>query len=199
MFARNNRGERRVSPSAYKVLLTTHIIVSVGWLGVVIAKSVLGLLGLTTDNAADAAALFHALEALNIAFPPLAIGTIISGVLLSVGTKWGLLDHYWVVTKIVLSVGIIGTAVQIGSRLTERRLAALIGETTGGDFLTAPTTLLLALTLVHLLLLIVATILSTYKPWGKTWFGRRAALRRPDPRATLATPGRATTAQRAGE
>ena len=196
MFARNSRGERRASPGVYKFLLTAHIIVSVGWLGVVIAKVVLGIVGLLADSAADTALLYDAMETLSFAFPPLAIGTLVTGVLLSLGTKWGLIDHYWVATKIVLTVGIVGTAVQIGSRLTQRRLAALSGQTTVNgsllDLLSAPVGLVLALTMAHLLMLVIATILSTYKPWGKTWFGRRATLRQSAGRATLAT-------QRAGE
>lgn len=43
MFSRNKRGERRASPRVYRLLLATHIIVSVGWLGIVFAKRVLGL------------------------------------------------------------------------------------------------------------------------------------------------------------
>jgi len=42
VYARNQQGERRVSPSLYRLLLTAHIITSVGWLGVVFAKVVLG-------------------------------------------------------------------------------------------------------------------------------------------------------------
>ena len=33
--------------------------------------------------------------------------------------------------------------------------------------------LLIALAVAHLLMLTAATVLSVYKPWGKTWLGRR--------------------------
>ena len=113
MFARNKQGERRVSPSQYDFLLAAHIIVSVGWLGVVFARLVLGLAALRTNAPDDFAALYVSIGVLNVAFPPLAIGTIVSGVLLSLGTRWGLFQHYWVVTKLVLAVGVIVTALQL--------------------------------------------------------------------------------------
>lgn len=193
MFSRNKQGERRVSPPVYKVLLTAHIIVSVGWLGVVIAKIVLKLIAMTTAAPDIAAALYLATGRLDLAFPPLALGTIVTGVLLSLGTKWGLLQHYWVATKIALTFGVIVTAVQLGTRIPRPT-----GQPVdGGTFLsiaTAPAFLLLTLSVSHLLMLVVATILSTYKPCGKTWFGRRAALHRPAGRATLPARGRATSA-----
>jgi hypothetical protein len=181
VFSRNKQGERRVSPSLYKLLLTTHIIVSVGWLGVVFAKIVLGLVAITTTVPDTAAALYGAMQALNVAFPPVAIGTIVTGVLLSLGTKWGLLQHYWVVTKIVLTVGVITTAVQLGGRIAPQSIAAPAGQAAAdGTILgiaSAPTTLLIALSVTHLLMLGAATVISVYKPWGKTWFGRRPTIR----------------------
>jgi hypothetical protein len=49
LFSSNKRGERRVSPRVYRLLLSTHIIVSVGWLGIVFAKLILGLHAMTSD------------------------------------------------------------------------------------------------------------------------------------------------------
>lgn len=50
---------------------------------------------------------------LNIAFPPAAIGALVTGVLLSLGTRWGPLQHYWVATKLALSVGVIVTGIAL--------------------------------------------------------------------------------------
>jgi hypothetical protein len=159
-FTRNQRQERRVTPSVYRLLLTAHLITSVGWLGVIFAKLVLGLVALSTNPMP----MLAALDALNVAFPPLAIGTLVSGVLLSLGTRWGVLQHYWVVVKLGLTIGVIATAVQATGRLTQAAL-------------TAPSTTLvlavLALTVAHLLMLGGATVLSVYKPWGKTMLGQR--------------------------
>lgn len=105
MFSRNRRGERRVSPPLYKLLLSAHIIVSIGWLGIVFAELVLGVVALTSDTTEVSDALYLSMEVVNVAFLPAAIATIVTGVLLSMGTKWGLLRHYWAVTKLALTVG----------------------------------------------------------------------------------------------
>jgi hypothetical protein len=191
-YSRNLRGERRLSPSLYKLLLTAHITVSVGWLGVVFAKLVLGLAAVTTSVPAVAAALYLSTSVVNVAFPPLAIGTIVSGVLLSLGTRWGLLQHYWVVTKLTLTVGVIATAVQLGDRLLRQASAVPSGSAADGApilGLAAAPTLLLALSVVHLLMLGAATVISVYKPWGKTWFGRRQTVQQ-HRRQTPALTGR---------
>ena len=53
LFSRNRLGDRRASPRVYGLLLTTHIIVSVGWLGIVFAKLVLGLRAMTSNAPAS--------------------------------------------------------------------------------------------------------------------------------------------------
>lgn len=105
MFSRNIRGERWVSPPVYKLLLAAHIIVSGGWLGIAFAKLVLAVAAATAGALDVSDALYVSMEVVNVAFPPAAIGTIVTGVLLSLGTKWGLLQHYWVATKLALAVG----------------------------------------------------------------------------------------------
>ncbi|MGH4014046.1 MAG: hypothetical protein ACRDSL_08990 [Pseudonocardiaceae bacterium] len=92
-----------------------------------IAKLVLGIAAVTSDATDISVALYVSMDVLNVAFPPVAIGTIVSGVLLSLGTKWGLLQHYWVATKLVLTVGVIVTAVQIGDRFVRQSMSASPG------------------------------------------------------------------------
>jgi hypothetical protein len=174
-IARSKRGERRVSPSLYKLLLTTHILVSVGWLGVVLAKVVLGLAALVSGAPDVARALYVAMNVLNVAFPPVAIATIVTGVVLSLGTKWGLLQHYWVATKLVLTMGVIATAVQLTDRLVQQAVAVPTGPAADAGpvlSITAVVTPLLYLAVAHLFMLGAATVISVYKPWGKTWFAR---------------------------
>jgi hypothetical protein len=170
------RGVRRFSPRVYKFLLTTHVVVSVGWLGITAAKLVLGLVAVLTGAPDRADGLYAAMGAINVAFPPVAIATLVTGVLLSLGTKWGLVRHYWVATKIALTVAVIVTAVQLEDRFVRQPLPTLSGRMEAGTFLGSEpllATLLLFLPVAHLLMLLVATVLSVYKPWGKTAWGRR--------------------------
>jgi uncharacterized membrane protein len=180
LFYRNKNGERRVSPSMYKFLLTSHIIVSVGWLGTAFAKLVLEFSAITTSAPDLSRALYLAMEKLNIAFPILAISTLVTGVLLSLGSKWGLFENFWIVTKLVLTVGVIVTAIQLDGRFIRLSISALSKQSMDNGMILgiapAPTILLISLTVAHLLMLGVATVISVYKPWGKTRFGRRKQM-----------------------
>ena len=202
MFSRNQQRERRVSPSRYKLLLTSHILVSVGWLGTVFAKLVLGLVAVRTSEPELARALLLAMNVVNLAFPPIAIATIVTGVLLSLGTRWGLLQHYWVIAKQALTVGVIVTAVRLGDRLIQQSAAGASGQALDSGTLLGIVGLaalpLIALSLVHLVMLGLATVLSVYKPWGLTPFGRRKAASVAYWRSVQASASRDRSGRRVG-
>ncbi|MGW5363611.1 hypothetical protein [Actinopolymorpha pittospori] len=184
-----------MSPPTYRFLVAVHLIVSVAWLGIVAAKLVLGIAAVTSETTVVAMARFTAMDVLNIAFRPLAVATVVTGVALSLGTKWGLLRHYWVATKLALTVGVIGTAVLLADRLAQTATGTTrgsAGAAAGGDSILdlarAPTTLLLGLCVAHLAMLVLATVFSVYKPWGKTPLGRRPTVL-PAPRGSLDVGG----------
>jgi hypothetical protein len=145
LFSRNIRGERWVSPPVYKLLLAAHIIVSGGWLGIAFAKLVLAVAAATAGALDVSDALYVSMEVVNVAFPPAAIGTIVTGVLLSLGTKWGLLQHYWVATKLALAVGVIVTGIALVDRLIRQSISAPSGQAVNTGtilgFASAPTSL----------------------------------------------------------
>lgn len=166
-----------MSSPLYKLLLAAHLTVSGGWLGLVAAKLVLALAALTS---ATPAALYLSVGVLDVAFPPVAVGTAVTGVLLSLGTKWGLLQHTWVATKIALSVGVVTTAVLIGDRFVQGSLYGLPGQLVNEGTplgVTSAPAFLLTLSAAHVLMLGIATVVSVYKPWGRTPFGRHKAVK----------------------
>jgi hypothetical protein len=109
------------------------------------------------------------------------VATLVSGALLSLGTKWGLLRHYWVATKLALCLGVIVTGVAFVDRLVQRSVSApsarTVGEGTILDVASAPATLLISLSAAHVLVLGAATVLSVYKPWSGIPFGRQEPVR----------------------
>lgn len=117
-------------------------------------------------------AFYTAATALSVAFPPAALATLITGVLLSLGTKWGLLRHLWVVAKIVLSLGVVVTGIAFTDRLALQSEQVVRDNAIFGAA-SAPI-LFIVLALTHVLMLGVASVLSTYKPKGKTRFGQIA-------------------------
>ncbi len=175
MFSRDKRGVRRVSQPAYKLLLAAHVGVSGAWLGIAFAKIVLGVAAATSEAPASRY-LYLSMEAVNVAFPPTAIATLVTGVLLSLGTKWGLLEYYWVATKLALTVGVVVTGIALVDRLIQRSISApSVGDGTILGAASTPAALLISLSAAHVLMLGVATVLSVYKPLGRTPFGRRKA------------------------
>ena len=170
MFVHAERGVRRFTPSTYRFLVTAHVGVSVAWLGVVLAKLVLALIATTSSQPEIALALYFAMESLNIIFPPLVIASLLTGVALTLGTRWGLLEYYWVLTKLVLSVVVFVSGARFSTVFAQASIAARTGVTLPEDPLLAwaasPRVLLTALFATHVLGLAVATVLSQYKPWG---------------------------------
>jgi hypothetical protein len=169
---------KKMSRSLRKLVLTVHVIVSVGWIGIEAGLLALGLTGLYTR---DPEVLRAAYVATGIFLVSVSMGTLVTGVLLSVGTHWGLIRHYWVVVKFVLTVALVASGILVlnrglqeaAIRVSEVPLSTLTSADVG-----ALRFQIIASVSVALLLLIAATTLSVYKPWGRTWFGRRKVVAR---------------------
>lgn len=147
-----------MKPIARKTWLVLHVITSVGWLGVTVGMLVLAV------AAFDAPQLYRAMALLgDLVVLPLALTALVTGLVLSLGTKWGLVRHRWVLVKFVLTViAVVATAFSLRSGLHEA--ADGIVGTAGGDVLVA--------SCVSSTLYTVNTVLSVFKPWGRTRWGR---------------------------
>ena len=86
-----------MKPGFRKFMLTSHIVLSVGWLGAVAGFLAPALAGLRTENIRTAGGAYIAMELLGwFVIVPLAPGSLLTGIVQSFGTKWGLFRHYWV-------------------------------------------------------------------------------------------------------
>jgi hypothetical protein len=86
-----------MTPSLRKLVLTAHITVSVGWLGAVAAFLALAITGLTSRDAQTMRTAYAAMElTARFVIVPLAFASLLTGLIESLGTPWGLLRHYWV-------------------------------------------------------------------------------------------------------
>lgn len=160
MLTRTQRGERRLTPPMHKLLLIAHIVASVGWLGITTAKLTLLVAVARSVDRQFVQALLTATAVVDWAFPPAALLTLLTGILLGLVTRWGIVQYTWVLAKLALTIAVPITAVRIGAGL-------LLNAQAGGSV--AP---LHWLAVAHVLMLLTATVLSVYKPWGKSWFGR---------------------------
>jgi len=161
-------------PGLRKAVLTAHVTASVGWLGAVAGFLALSIAGLASGDAQTVRAAYLAMESTGwFVLVPLSLASLLTGLVQSLGTKWGLFRHYWVLTKLVINL--VATIVLLMYMQTLDSLSAIARETRvraddlGG--LRDPSPVLHAG--AALLLLLVATTLAVYKPRSLTPYGRR--------------------------
>src|SRR5688572_21922084 len=116
LLVRTQHGEWRLTAPMYKLLLTAHIVASVGWLGVAFAKLALSVTAARTLDPGLSQTLFVAISVIDRVFPPAAILTLITGIVLGLVTKWGVVQYTWVLAKLVLTIVVPVTAVRFGER-----------------------------------------------------------------------------------
>lgn len=162
-----------MSSGVRKLALTTHVTASVGWLGSIAAFLALALGGLTSNDALIVRSAYIAMEFVTwFVIVPLSIASLVTGLVQSLGTAWGLFRHYWVVAKLALTV--VATAILLVHTQPIDAVAsvALQGPLDAGD-LRPLRTQLVADAIAALFALLAATTLSVYKPWGLTAYGQR--------------------------
>lgn len=171
-----------MNPRLRRFALTAHISASVGWLGALGAFLVLAVVGLTGRDIQLVRAAYLTMEPVTwYALVPLSIASLITGIVQALGTTWGLVRHYWVLFKLALNV------LAITVLLLYTRTVGYLASAATDDGLTAPDLRALGSSpLLHgaaaLLLLLVATVLSVYKPRGTT---SNAASRQQRPQALV--------------
>jgi hypothetical protein len=162
-----------LSPRGRNLALTAHVAASVGWLGAVCGALVLAVAGATSADAQIVRASYLALELLAwFALLPLALASLVTGLIQSLGSSWGLFRHYWVLAK--LSINLFATLALLLYLPTLGRLTDVAAETSAADEVATPSDASPALHAgAALVLLLVATALAVFKPRGITPYGWR--------------------------
>ena len=160
-------------PGVRKFALTAHVTSSVGWLGAVVAYLALAVAALTAQEAQVVRSAYLAMELITwCLIVPLAFASLLTGLVVSLGTTWGLFRHYWVLLKLLITI--LATILLLVHTQPIGVLAAVAREAT----LSRADVGRLQIQLVGdagfaLLALLVATTLGVYKPRGMTPYGRR--------------------------
>jgi uncharacterized membrane protein len=176
-----------MSPGLRKFALATHLALSVGWIGAVAGYLALDVTAATSQDAERLRAAYLAMESIaRYVIVPLAFASLLTGLVMSLGTKWGLFRHYWVLISLVLTV--IATAVLLMETQVISSFADVAGDpTTSGEDLRA-----MPNTLVHsvggTVVLLVILVLNTYKPQGLTQYGWRKQQKERSQREQLVVP-----------
>lgn len=170
----------RLRPRSRKLWLALHVGFSVGWLGAAMAMLVLAIVGATTSNLLLRHYAYEIMHIFDLAIViPLVLLALITGLVVSLGTKWGLVRYWWVLVKFAIALSIpLFAAVQESFWVRE----AVAGTRADPAVDLAGTDVRLWVCfIVFSLLLWTATALSSYKPWGRTWWHQQPRAEHPAP------------------
>src|SRR3712207_1259055 len=94
-----------MTPSLRKFALAAHITLAVGWVGAAAGYIALDVAAATSQEAQTLRAAYLAMELIAwYVIVPLALASLLTGLVMSLGTKWGLFRHYWVLISLLLTV-----------------------------------------------------------------------------------------------
>ena len=168
-----------------KFALAVHLAASIGWIGAVLMYLALGVAAATGGDPLTVRGAWMAMELTGwYVIVPLAVGSLLTGVVMGVGTRWGLLRYYWVVfalglttfatVVLILHMPSVSASAEVSRQARGERLYGL-----GGDLFHPA---------VGLVLLLAVLVLNVYKPPGMTLYGWRRRMGAADLRTTPAGP-----------
>jgi len=164
-----------MTPALRKLTVAAHIAFSVGWLGAVAAFLVLSIAGLTSHDAEVVRGAYLSMNLISrFIIIPLCLAALVTGLIQALGTPWGLFRYYWILLKLILTVGST-VLLLVHQFIAVARAARLVSAAAAG---TMPSVGHLGTELVikaglAIVVLIAITTISIYKPWGLTSYGRR--------------------------
>jgi hypothetical protein len=157
-------------PAVRKFALAVHLTSSIGWIGAVLAYLALAVAAVSSDDAQTVRSAWIAMDITGwYVIVPSALASLLTGLVMALGTRWGLVRYYWVLVAFVLTTfatvvlilhmpGVSSTA-DVARTANAARLNDL-----GGDLLHPG---------VGLVVLLAILVLNLYKPRGMTRYGWR--------------------------
>ncbi|MBB3081208.1 DUF2269 domain-containing protein [Streptomyces violarus] len=159
----------KLSRPTRRAVLVVHVTASASWLGLTLGLLALGTTAATTGSAVTVEASVRAMRLFaDWLLLPVAFLTLLSGLVLSLGTPWGLARHRWVYTKFWLTLATtVATVFALRPGVNSAVTAVAAGGPLpdAGDVLFGP--------VVSLSAYVFMTVISVLKPWGLTRRGRR--------------------------
>ena len=162
-----------------KGVLVVHAVSAGAWIGIDVVMGVLVFTALLAGSEGTRALCYQALKLFAV-WPLIVTGLVClaSGVVLGLGTKYGLVRYWWVPIKLALNVVLVVLvvfALRPGViEMAEQGRRFMAGETASlavGGLIFPP--------IVSTSALLVATVLAVFKPWGRI---RKRQSSKPDAR-----------------
>jgi hypothetical protein len=157
----------RLGAGTRKSVLLIHIASAGAWLGIDVVMAVLVFTAVFSDDDRTKALSFQAVELIAV-WPLLITGLVclLTGGLLGLGSKYGLVRYWWVAVKLVLNLLLTGLVlISLAPEVADaaergRRFDAGVAVPLGvGDLIFPP--------IVSPTALLVAMVLAVFKPWGR--------------------------------
>jgi hypothetical protein len=170
----------QMAPGIRKAALALHVCSSVGWIGAAVAYLALALAAQLSQQTSTIYGAWISMDLIGWAVTvPLGCLAYLTGLLMSLGTSWGLVRHYWVLIAFVLTTFALGILLLHMPTVTQtadlaRTMTSSEVLTLGGDILHPA---------LGIGVLVVVAVLNIYKPRGQTGLAQQ---KRPSakPRAT---------------
>jgi hypothetical protein len=139
--------------------LAVHIVSSVGWLGAEVAALALCLTGIAAADASGRAMFTSADVLADTLLVPTSLVALVTGVVLGLGTKWGLVKYYWAFAKLVVGgVLVVASAYALNGALAQAAASPPVGGESAS---------LAGMMAVIATLGVFASVISVTKPWGR--------------------------------
>jgi len=166
-------------------MLTSHVGVSVGWLGSVVVFLVFAIAGLTSTNTKTIQAAYIAMGMCAwFVIVPASFGALITGIAQALGTQWGLFKHYWVIVKLGLTV-IATVILMVHMQPIDYMADFTTRNVISTNDLRGLRIQLIADAGAALVVLLGITAISIYKPWGKIGVKRTVVTKKVMSKKTL--------------
>ena len=155
----------QMAPRIRKAALALHICSSVGWIGAAFAYLALAVAAQVSQQASTVYSAWMGMELIGWAvIVPLGCLAFLTGLLMALGTSWGLVRHYWVLIALVLTTLALGVLLLHMPTVTQtaelaRSMSEAEAVTLEGDIVHPA---------VGIAILVVVTVLNIYKPRGQT-------------------------------
>lgn len=160
----------QMAPATRRVALTVHVVCSVGWIGAAAAYLMLAIAAEISQEVLTVRAAWIGMQLTGwYVIVPLSCFAFLTGLIMSLGTPWGLLRHYWVLIAFLLTVAALAVLLLHMPTVTRAADVARSADDAaavalGGD-------------VVHpalgIVVLVVVAALNIQKPRGLTRFGQR--------------------------
>ncbi|MEO3874299.1 hypothetical protein ABGB18_36335 [Nonomuraea sp. B12E4] len=166
-----------LGPRARKTILVIHVVTSVALLGEVWGLVLLNTAATLTSDPGLAHAAYRLMPTMVFGGGmPLSLTALTTGIVLGLGSHWGLFRYYWTAAKLVLLVSVICVGMFLFD--PEGMAAATEGSISGGPVLVPDTRQWgqVAALGTQIVMLMTATVLSISKPRAKLLDVSRARI-----------------------